>query len=171
MKQELIDLLDFNNKYKGWDGFEFNPYNRKNGFQIDDGVKFPDSKGIYMFKSKLSGVYYIGKAEHNLNNRLKTKLKNDMNEKRVTNYRNLEGKLFHDYPYLPIYDTEDTEVYFLKTRTLSKSSIAERILLSAYHIIYGELPASNRTGIPAYAKLKQDDAQDALREIADNFLL
>jgi hypothetical protein len=166
---DLRDILDFNYKYKGWDGFEIDPFDREDSFKLNKGVKFPDIKGVYMFESFDNGIYYIGQAKTSLHTRLKDKVKNDIRENRVTNYRDKNGKLFHDYPYLPIYDTEKSKIKYLKTNSLSKPSIAERILIAAYHIANGYIPKANRTGLPSYARLKEVEAVEALNEIADNF--
>jgi len=168
---DLRDVLDFNSKYKGWDGYKIDPFDRENSFALNNDVRFPDTKGVYMFESLDNGIYYIGQAKLSLHTRLKNKVKKDINEKRVTNYRDEDGKLFHDYPYLPIYDTEESKVKYLKTISLSKSSVAERILIAAYYIANGYIPKANRTGVPSYARLKEVEAIEALNEIADNFEL
>lgn len=170
-KEELLEqIINFNEIYNnGWCGNEIDPYLRGNNFELVDDVYFPDEKGVYMFESTESGGYYIGQAKISLLTRLTNKVKNDIKEKRVENFRDDTGKLFHDYPYLPIYDEEVTTVYYLETPSIEKASVAERIIISAYYIKHNTLPLGNRTGVPAFAKLKEQEAIEALEEIAENF--
>lgn len=168
-EQDLLLLEKFVTSFNGWDGHETDPWDRDNGFQLKRRLRVPNEGGVYMFESEESGPYYIGKADSDLNERLSKKLSADINEKRVENYRDALGRLHHDYLYLPKYDGEISNVHFLNTHGRMKASEVERILISAYHRAHGEIPYGNRTGVPAFAKLKGDRADELLNEIAQNF--
>ena len=166
---DLEVLLDFNKKFKGWEGSVKEPYDREADFVLKPTIKFPEAKGIYMFKSELSGIYQIGQTKQTLHDRLKGKLNEDLKEIRVKNYRDESGKLIHDYPMLPIYDEECSIIYYLSTDRYFNPMNAERILLSTYYLSNGKLPSGNRTGIPSFAKLNDTKALETFHELTNNF--
>jgi hypothetical protein len=170
-KADLEKLEKFNKEYKKWDGEEIDPYDRDNGFEIDKNANLSEEPGVYMFDSDKSGPYYIGKANKSLKGRLSGKLSGDMKDKRVKKSRNKkDGKLNHEYPYLPIYDEESSKVKTLKTKDM-KPSEAERIIIAAQIVANGEQTKGNRTGTPSFAKNKDPRSKEVLNEIADNFKL
>ena len=168
-EKDLTLLEKFVGLYRGWDGYETDPWDRDNGFQLKRTLRVPNEGGVYMFESEESGPYYIGKSDENLNGRLARKLSSDIKEKRVENYRDELGRLHHKYLYLPTYDDEISTIHYMKTRGQLNASEAERILIAAYLRVHGETPIGNRMKSTSFATIPGEHADNLLREIAMSF--
>lgn len=171
---DLELLLLFNESFHQWTGYIDDPWSKEQleEFALLPHVELPIGSGVYMFYCEKLGPYYIGKAKNSLHSRLKGKLRADIRERRVLNKRNEDGKLEHAYPYLGIYEGNPTRLYYLNLDGVMADSVVERILLAAYsYCHHGQRPNSNRTGVPSFARLNDERAVVALREIAENFNL
>lgn len=147
----LNQILD---KHIRWDGSFNDPWEKgkSGGFKLKPGISFPSEKGIYMFKSlDDDSIYYIGKAKIGISARLTKKLSSDLKEKRVKcNWLSGE-ELEHGYPYLSIYQSDKSRIYFLNTkRNEIDESRLEGALIEAYRLHMGKLPEGNRKGDPNF---------------------